>query len=95
MTDSRDPPDFSGDIPFPDDDLPASQPEREPGSDDDTPMSDEAVSFFRLPQDEEDMPLPEERFEGEPEMEIEDNRPISQRAAPRRPIGPASSSTTY
>ena len=45
MTESRDPSDSIGDIPFPDDDLPA----REPGSDDDTPMSDEAVEFFRLP----------------------------------------------
>jgi len=78
MTESRDPPDSLGDIPFPDDDLPAPNlVEREPGSDDDTPMSDEAVEFFRLPQDE-DIPRPQERFE--------DTRPISERAAARRPV---------
>ncbi len=94
MTDSRDPPDLSGDIPFPDDDLPASQPEREPGSDDDTPMSDEAVSFFRLPPgDEEEPPLPEERNEMAPPYADEDTRPISQRAAaPRPPRGAVNTS---
>ena len=84
MTESRDPPDSLGDIPFPDDDLPApNHVEREPGSDDDTPMSDEAVEFFRLPHDE-DIPLPEERFE--------DTRPISEPAAARRPVSAASHS---
>jgi DNA helicase-2/ATP-dependent DNA helicase PcrA len=78
MTDSRDP----SDIPFPDDDLPThNSPEREPGSDDDTPMPDDAVAFFRLPPgDEEEPPLPEERNEAAP-----DTRPISQRASARRP----------
>ncbi len=78
MTESRDPPDSLGDIPFPDDETPASlREDREPGSDDDTPVSDDVVAFFRMPQDEEAMPLPEERFE--------DTRPISERAAARRP----------
>ncbi len=84
MTESRDPSGRSDDIPFPDDDLPGARAEREPGSDDDTPMSDEAVSFFRLPQDEDDIPLPEERNEMAPPYE-EDTRPISQRASARRP----------
>ena len=101
MSDSRDP----TDIPFPDDEPPARAPQarapqdREPGSDDDTPLPEGSVDFFRLPQDEEDIPpvaegdiegMPEDRNEdpgyshhGEPELEIDDPRPISQRASAR------------
>ncbi|RYZ11361.1 MAG: hypothetical protein EON61_10240, partial [Alphaproteobacteria bacterium] len=64
MTDSRDP----SDIPFPDDEPPAGSHAsgsagREPGSDDDEPISEGGaphLGFFQLP-DEEEPPLPEER----------------------------------
>ena len=73
MSDSRDP----TDIPFPDDEPAAREPhDREPGSDDDTPLPDGAAGFFRLPEDD-DIPLPEERFEAAPD--VEDTRSISQR----------------
>ncbi len=94
MTDSRDP----SDIPFPDDEPPApANAGREPGSDDDTPVPEGALNFFRLPEAEEDIPLPDDRplpeernedprysHHGEPELEV-DTRPISQRASARRP----------
>jgi DNA helicase-2/ATP-dependent DNA helicase PcrA len=86
MSDSRDP----TDIPFPDDE-PAA---REPGSDDDTPLPEGPVGFFDLPNDD-DIPLPEERFEAEPEMEIEDTRSISQRAAAGRPHRDADPNADY
>jgi hypothetical protein len=57
MTDSRDP----SDIPFPAND---SAGAREPGSDDDTPLSSgpSTVEFYELPfPDEDEIPLPEER----------------------------------
>ncbi|HEY7799786.1 MAG TPA: UvrD-helicase domain-containing protein, partial [Hyphomonadaceae bacterium] len=74
------------DIPFPDDE-PVS---REPGSDDDEPIAEGGappLEFYQLPNDNdgEEPPLPEESHRGEPEMEIEDARPISQRAAARQP----------
>ena len=89
MSDSRDP----SDIPFPDD-APAGQAphDREPGSDDDTPLPEGSAEFFRLPEDE-DIPLPEERFEAAPEYE--DTRSISQRAAAARPQGHASPNADY
>jgi DNA helicase-2/ATP-dependent DNA helicase PcrA len=86
MSDSRDP----ADIPFPDDE-PAA---REPGSDDDTPLPEGPVGFFELPNDG-DIPLPEERFEAEPEMEIEDTQSISQRAAAARPHRDADPNADY
>jgi hypothetical protein len=86
MSDSRDP----TDIPFPDDEPSA----REPGSDDDTPLPEGPVGFFELPNDD-DIPLPEERFEAEPEMEIEDTRSISQRAAAGRPHRDADPNADY
>ena len=84
MSDSRDP----SDIPFPDDEPPAHshvrEPEdREPGSDDDTPLPDE-VSFYRLPQGEDD--LVEDTREDIP-TDLTDDRPISQRASARQPHG--------
>jgi DNA helicase-2/ATP-dependent DNA helicase PcrA len=89
MSDSRDP----TDIPFPDDEPAGRAPhDREPGSDDDTPMPEGAVEFFRLPEDE-DIPLPEERFEAAPEFE--DTRSISQRAAASRPQGHANPNADY
>jgi DNA helicase-2/ATP-dependent DNA helicase PcrA len=91
MSDSRDP----TDIPFPDDEPPASSHgPREPGSDDDTPLPEGPVGFFELPNDD-DIPLPEERFEAEPEMEIEDTRSISQRAAAARPHRDADPNADY
>jgi len=86
MTDSRDP----SDIPFPADE-PAGA--REPGSDDDEPLSGapSQVEFYELPfPDEDEIPLPEERGDAsdshaaQPEIEV-DTRPISQRAAARQP----------
>jgi DNA helicase-2/ATP-dependent DNA helicase PcrA len=86
MTESREPAD---DIPFPADDSPEVEG-REPGSDDDTPIAEGGapphVSFYQMPfADEEEPPLPEESHRAEPEMEVEDNRPISQRATARQP----------
>ncbi len=104
MTDSRDP----SDIPFPDDEPPASSHaggprEREPGSDDDEPIAEGAaphLSFYQLPSEEEP-PLPEERGDdpadshwGEPELEV-DTRPISQRAAAPRPHRAADPNAEY
>ncbi|MFT3725675.1 MAG: UvrD-helicase domain-containing protein [Hyphomonadaceae bacterium] len=95
MTDSRDP----SDIPFPDEE-PAA---REPGSDDDEPISAGGappLGFYQLP--DEEPPLPEERGDdpadshwGEPELEVEDTRPISQRAAAQRPQRPADPNAEY
>ena len=80
-------------------------PDREPGSDDDTPIETGGapphVSFYELPFPDDDAPLPEERNEelpedshrGEPELEI-DTRPISQRAAARSP-GPTNPNADY
>ncbi len=95
MTDSRDP----SDIPFPDEE-PAA---REPGSDDDEPISEGGappLGFYQLP--DEEPPLPEERGDdpadshwGEPELEVEDTRPISQRAAAQRPQRPADPNADY
>jgi DNA helicase-2/ATP-dependent DNA helicase PcrA len=85
MTDSRDP----SDIPFPDD-APASQSharepeEREPGSDDDTPMPGGAPSFYRMPPADDD--LREDTREEIPD-DLTDDRPISQRASVRQPPG--------
>jgi len=52
--------------------------------------------------DAEETPLPEERLRAEPELEVDwpsapaaDTRPISQRAAPRGPSGPAASQDEY
>ncbi len=74
MSDSRDP----SDIPFPDD-------EREPGSDDDTPLPD-GLNFHRLPPADED--LPEDTREDIPadltDDRVFDDRPISQRASARQ-----------
>jgi DNA helicase-2/ATP-dependent DNA helicase PcrA len=99
MTDSRDP----SDIPFPDDDPPVGGSGREPGSDDDEPIAEGGappLSFFQLP--DEEPPLPEERGDdpadshwGEPELEVEDTRPISQRAAAQRPQRPADPKAEY
>jgi len=89
MSDSRDP----TDIPFPDDEPAAREPhDREPGSDDDTPLPDGAAGFFRLPEDD-DIPLPEERFEAAPD--VEDTRSISQRAAAARPHRAANPNADY
>jgi DNA helicase-2/ATP-dependent DNA helicase PcrA len=81
MTESRDPPSSSDDIPFPDSD-------REPGSDDDTPIPEGSappdLSFYELPGENE-APLPEERMEAAPEAEIEDTRSISERARAKTP----------
>jgi DNA helicase-2/ATP-dependent DNA helicase PcrA len=81
MNESRDP----ADIPFPD-------AEREPGSDDDTPIPEGSappdLSFYELPGNDEP-PLPEESLAAAPEMEIpdpvEDTRPISERARASAP----------
>jgi len=91
MTDSRDPPDPFGDIPFPDD-APASAAapeggEREPGSDDDTPLP-EGLNFHRLPPRDDNLredsreEIPSDLNDGE---RVFDSRPISQRAAARAP----------
>ena len=89
MSDSRD----TTDIPFPDDEPAAREPhDREPGSDDDTPLPDGAAGFFRLPEDD-DIPLPEERFEAAPD--VEDTRSISQRAAAARPHRAANPNADY
>src|SRR6185503_2423919 len=86
MNESREP----GDIPFPD-------AEREPGSDDDTPIPEGSappdLAFYELPGEEP--PLPEESLRAEPEIEIpeieQDTRPISERARASAPGGgPAS-----
>jgi DNA helicase-2/ATP-dependent DNA helicase PcrA len=80
MTDSRDP----SDIPFPDD-APASQShEREPGSDDDAPMPEGAVSFYRMPAADDD--LRQDTREAIPD-DLTDDRPISQRASARQSPG--------
>ncbi len=95
MIDSRDP----SDIPFPDDE-PVG---REPGSDDDEPIPEGGAPplGFDLPPGE-DPPLPEERDNdpadsrwAEPELEVEDTRPISQRAAASRPDREADPNADY
>jgi len=86
------------DIPFPDEEPKG----REPGSDDDEPISEGGappLSFYQLP--DEEPPLPEDRGDdptdshyAEPELEI-DTRPISQRAAASRPHREADPNADY
>ena len=92
MSDSRDP----SDIPFPDDEPPAHNHAREPGSDDDAPMPEGSVSFYRMPPADDfeggdfrgDGDLREESREEIPadltDDRVFDTRPISQRASARQ-----------